>query len=236
MDGDAPRKKKPIARLLDAAGLDLDAATRRLADPPNVLAANHLQQAAEKIVSAVRLHRGLLNTKDHDLVILLDGRPHGEPRPLPAGDPWRIGFDHWSRYRRTPPRSGTASPRHRRSMTCSGSWRPCSSCTRQRARSCSPRPDEQERFRWWSALPRRCQTLRNLAGSSGTRRDPNHRAIGQALVYTGRYRQFDSRRLHFAPLVESSRPFGDSAFSLRSPAREVPSLRVPTPAASTFFC
>jgi len=119
MDGDAPRKKKPIARLLDAAGLDLDAATRRLADPPNVLAANHLQQAAEEIVSAVRLHRGLLNTKDHDLVILLDGRPHGEPRPLPAGDPWRIGFDHWSRYRRTPPRSGTASPRHRRSMTCS---------------------------------------------------------------------------------------------------------------------
>jgi hypothetical protein len=32
MDGDAPRKKKPIATLLDAAGLDLDAATRRLAD------------------------------------------------------------------------------------------------------------------------------------------------------------------------------------------------------------
>jgi hypothetical protein len=92
MDGDARRKKKPIVRLLDAAGLDLDAATRLLADPPNVLAANHLQQAAEKIVSAVRLHRGLLNTKDHDLVILIDGRPHGEPRPLPAGDPWRDRF------------------------------------------------------------------------------------------------------------------------------------------------
>lgn len=89
MDGDARRKKKPIVRLLDAAELDLDAATRLLADPPNVLAANHLQQAAEKIVSAVRLHRGLLNTKDHDLVILIDGRPQGEPRPLPAGDPWR---------------------------------------------------------------------------------------------------------------------------------------------------
>lgn len=92
MDGDARPKKKPIARLLEAARLDLDAATRLLADPPNVLAANHLQQAAEKIVSAVRLHRGLLNTKDHDLVILIDGRPHGEPRPLPAGDPWRERF------------------------------------------------------------------------------------------------------------------------------------------------
>ena len=74
MDVDA-KQKKPIARLLQAAGLDLDAARRLLVDPPNVLAANHLQQAAEKIISAVRLHRGLLNTKDHDLVILIDGAP-----------------------------------------------------------------------------------------------------------------------------------------------------------------
>jgi HEPN domain len=92
MDADARRKSKPIAKLLDAASLDLDATTRLLADPPNVLAANHLQQAAEKILSAVRLHRGLLNTKDHDLVILIDGRPNGEPRPLPEGDPWRDRF------------------------------------------------------------------------------------------------------------------------------------------------
>lgn len=70
MDGDARRKDKPIAKLLDAARLDLDAATRLLIDPPNVLAANHLQQAAEKIL----------------------GRPNGEPRPLPAGDPWRERF------------------------------------------------------------------------------------------------------------------------------------------------
>ena len=82
MDVDAKRKK-PIAKLLQAASLDLDAANRLLADPPNMLAANHLQQAAEKIISAVRLHRGLLNTKDHDLVILIDGRPGAEPRPLP---------------------------------------------------------------------------------------------------------------------------------------------------------
>jgi hypothetical protein len=89
MDADPKRANKPIAKLLDAANLDLDAARRLLVDPPNVLAANHLQQAAEKILSAVRLHRGLLNTRDHDLVILIDGRPGGEPRPLPAGDEWR---------------------------------------------------------------------------------------------------------------------------------------------------
>lgn len=92
MDADAKRKNKPIAKLLDAASLDLDAATRLLADPPNVLAANHLQQAAEKILCAVRLHRGLLNTRDHDLVILIEGRPGGEPRPLPDGDCWRDRF------------------------------------------------------------------------------------------------------------------------------------------------
>jgi HEPN domain len=86
MAGDSKRTK-PIVKLLDAAGLDLDAARRLLVDPPNVLAANHLHQAAEKILGAVRLHRGLLNTKDHDLVILIDGRPVGEPPPLPAGDP-----------------------------------------------------------------------------------------------------------------------------------------------------
>lgn len=47
MPGDAKRTK-PITRLQNAAALDLDAARRLLAEPPNVLAANHLQQAAEK--------------------------------------------------------------------------------------------------------------------------------------------------------------------------------------------
>lgn len=92
MGADRNRARKPIDKLLAAAALDLDAARRLLVDPPNVLAANHLHQAAEKILGAVRLHRGLLNTKDHDLVILIDGRPSGEPRPLPAGDPWRDRF------------------------------------------------------------------------------------------------------------------------------------------------
>jgi hypothetical protein len=51
------RPNKPIAKLLHAAGLDLDAATRLLAEPPNDLAANHLQQAAEKILAAVHARR-----------------------------------------------------------------------------------------------------------------------------------------------------------------------------------
>lgn len=92
MGREPQRPTRPITKLLDAARLDLDAASRLLVDPPNVLAANHLQQAAEKILGAVRLHRGLLNTRDHDLVILIDGRPGGEPRPLPANDPWRERF------------------------------------------------------------------------------------------------------------------------------------------------
>jgi hypothetical protein len=92
MDAETRRKSKPIIKLLDAAALDVDAARRLLVDPPNLLAANHLQQAAEKILGAVRLHRGLLNTKDHDLVILIDGRPGGEPRPLPEADAWRDRF------------------------------------------------------------------------------------------------------------------------------------------------
>lgn len=92
MTPDPRRTNRPIAKLLEAARLDLDAARRLLVEPANVLAANHLQQAAEKILGAVRLHRGLLTTRDHDLVILIDGRPGGEPRPLPAGDPWRQRF------------------------------------------------------------------------------------------------------------------------------------------------
>jgi hypothetical protein len=92
MVGDDQRKK-PIRKRLDAAALDLNAASRLLEDPPNVLAANHLQQAAEKILGAVRLDRGLVNTKDHDLAMLIDGRSGGgEPLPLPDGDLWRKRF------------------------------------------------------------------------------------------------------------------------------------------------
>ena len=60
---DEGRSKRPIKQRLEAAALDLDAPSRLLEDPPNILAANHLQQAAEKILGAVRLHRGLVNRR-----------------------------------------------------------------------------------------------------------------------------------------------------------------------------
>jgi len=56
----------------------------------NPLAAFHLQQAAEKLVTAVRLHRGLLPNKTHRIEELIDGNPRGgEPAALPPADPWR---------------------------------------------------------------------------------------------------------------------------------------------------
>ena len=82
---------KEIERLLLAANYDLEAAERLLVAPPIPLAANHLQQAAEKILKAVRVHRGLEKTAEHNLAILIDGNqtPGKEPLPLLAGDPWR---------------------------------------------------------------------------------------------------------------------------------------------------
>lgn len=70
-----------IAAFLDDVDLELDAARRLVADPPNRLAAFHLQQAGEKLVKAVRLSRGLRVTADHDLEALID--------ELPDEDPWR---------------------------------------------------------------------------------------------------------------------------------------------------
>jgi len=52
MGVESKRTNKPIAKLFNAAALDLDAAQRLLVDPPNVLAANHLQQA-ESTASSV---------------------------------------------------------------------------------------------------------------------------------------------------------------------------------------
>lgn len=70
-----------IAAYLDDVDLDLDAAKRLIAEPPNRLAAFHLQQAAEKLIKAVRLDRGLRVTVEHNLELLI-----GE---LPRDDPWR---------------------------------------------------------------------------------------------------------------------------------------------------
>jgi HEPN domain-containing protein len=70
-----------IVAYIDDAALDLDAAMRLIADPPNRLAGFHLQQAAEKLVKAVRLYRGLLITADHSIARLAE--------ELLADDPWR---------------------------------------------------------------------------------------------------------------------------------------------------
>jgi HEPN domain-containing protein len=78
-----PPKQDPrvIVAYLDDVDLDLDAAKRLTADPPNRLAAFHLQQAAEKLVKAVQLVRGLLITAEHNIARLLER--------LPPDDLWR---------------------------------------------------------------------------------------------------------------------------------------------------
>jgi HEPN domain-containing protein len=70
-----------IAAYLDDADLELDAAKRLNANPPNRFVAFHLQQAAEKLVKAVRLHRRLHVTAEHSIARLLE--------QLPPDDGWR---------------------------------------------------------------------------------------------------------------------------------------------------
>ncbi len=82
MAADPPRPDpRVITAYLDDVELELDAAMRLVAEPPNRFAAFHLQQAAEKLVKAVRLSRGLHVTADHNIEILVD--------QLADDDPWR---------------------------------------------------------------------------------------------------------------------------------------------------
>lgn len=78
-----PPKPDPrvIGAYLDDVDLELDAARRLVADPPNRFAAFHLQQAAEKLVKAVRLSVGLRVTVEHNLPVLIDA--------LSQDHPWR---------------------------------------------------------------------------------------------------------------------------------------------------
>jgi HEPN domain-containing protein len=79
---DPPRPDvRVVAAYLDEVDVELDAVKRLVADPPNRLAAFHLQQAAEKLVKAVRLSRGLRVTADHNLEALV--------HELAADDPWQ---------------------------------------------------------------------------------------------------------------------------------------------------
>lgn len=72
-----PPKPDPrvIAAYLDDVDLELEAARRLVADPPSRFAAFHLQQAAEKLVKAVRLTHGLRVTAEHNLEVLVDELP-----------------------------------------------------------------------------------------------------------------------------------------------------------------
>lgn len=73
--------QRVIAAYLDDVEAELNAAARLAAPPPSRFAAFHLQQAAEKLVKAVRLHRGLQATADHNIRALV--------AELPAEDAWR---------------------------------------------------------------------------------------------------------------------------------------------------
>lgn len=76
MAGDPPKPDvRVIVAYLDDVDLELDAAKRLIADPPNRFAAFHLEQAAEKLVKAVRLGRGLRVTADHNIEALVDELP-----------------------------------------------------------------------------------------------------------------------------------------------------------------
>ena len=70
-----------IVAYLDDVDLELDAAKRLVANPPNRFAAFHLQQATEKLVKAVRLARGLRVTAGPDLEPLIE--------ELARDDAWR---------------------------------------------------------------------------------------------------------------------------------------------------
>lgn len=61
-----------VVAYLDDAASDLDAAVRLAVDPPNRHCAFHLQQAAEKLAKAVRLHRALPATINHQIAVLVD--------------------------------------------------------------------------------------------------------------------------------------------------------------------
>jgi HEPN domain-containing protein len=78
-----PPKPDPIVIVayLDDVDGELEAARRLSKDPPSRFAAFHLQQAAEKLVKAVRLHRGLFASADHNILALVE--------ELPSDDVWR---------------------------------------------------------------------------------------------------------------------------------------------------
>jgi HEPN domain-containing protein len=79
-----------VAGYLAAVADDLDAARRLAAPPPNRLAAYHLQQAAEKLVKAVLVHRQIHPGIEHRIDVLV--------RMLDPSDPWQPLLDPLDRF------------------------------------------------------------------------------------------------------------------------------------------
>ena len=85
-----------IVAFLDLAVQDVDAA-KTLASTRNRYAAYHCQQAAEKLIKAVLLHRSIESGTEHRLDVLVD--------KLPDDDPWKPSFARWTSIRPTRRRS-----------------------------------------------------------------------------------------------------------------------------------
>jgi HEPN domain-containing protein len=85
MPGDAV-----VLGYLAAVADDLDAARRLVAPPANRLAAYHLQQAAEKLVKAVLVHRKIHPGVEHRIDVLV--------RMLDDADPWQALLDPLDRF------------------------------------------------------------------------------------------------------------------------------------------
>lgn len=102
-DNDA--QSEVIEALLQDAEADLEMAELGI-NAKNRLAAFHVQQAAEKLIKAVRAHCGLRQSSSHDLEELIDGSEHARPSlvPIPDDAPYRselLGFSELTQYATT---------------------------------------------------------------------------------------------------------------------------------------
>jgi len=85
-----------IVAFLDLAVQDVDAA-KTLASTRNRYAAYHCQQATEKLIKAVLLHRSIESGTEHRLDVLVDKLPDDDPwkaklRPLDVYSPYATTF------------------------------------------------------------------------------------------------------------------------------------------------
>jgi HEPN domain-containing protein len=81
--------QRRIAAFLDLAAADADAAIV-LAERGNRYAAYHCQQAAEKLIKAHLIFRGIEHGREHRLDVLL--------AKLPEGDPWLVRLREFEGY------------------------------------------------------------------------------------------------------------------------------------------